>query len=118
MSRTFFAAGNPSTEKLDTRCGQFIGAQNGILKIRVARIDDEVARLQVREQFVDHRVDGGACGHEQHDGARAPERRGERLDIGGIEHFALPAGFFSQGLDFCRIFVVTDYGETVVGDIQ
>src|ERR1039458_10214298 len=56
-------------------------AMNSRSEIGVAAVNDEIARLEVREQIVDDRIHGRAGGHEQHDRARLAKQGDELLDI-------------------------------------
>ncbi len=66
--RAFLAARNADAEK--RQVARFVGAAVGIVKIRVAGVDDHVVRPQQGAQGLDLRVDGITGGHHQDDRAR------------------------------------------------
>lgn len=66
----FLAAADAHAQKADAQRRQTRLAPLSILKVAVAAIDDQVARLQERDELIDDRVDRGARLDHQQDAAR------------------------------------------------
>ncbi len=79
-ARALFAAGDAGADEEDALGGQVLGAAVGVGEERVAAVDDDVAGFEMRQQVVDHLVDGVAGLDHQHDAARALEQAGQLLD--------------------------------------
>ena len=69
-TRAFFAARNARADIQQAFAFQVFGAADGVGEMRVAAIDDQVARLQVGQQQLDEIVHRLARLHHQHDLAR------------------------------------------------
>ncbi len=85
-ARAFFAAGDAGADEEDSFGGQIFGAAVGVGKQRVTAVDDDVARLKVRQHVVDHLVDGVAGFDHQHDAARPLEQAGQLFDGVGADN--------------------------------
>ena len=73
-------------------------AADGVVEVRVAAVDDDVARLEQRGELVDDRVGGLAGLHHDDDGARPLERGDEVLEALGRDEVALVAVLVEQAL--------------------
>ena len=80
FERAFFAARNAHADELDVAFLQVMEATVRVGIERVAAIDDDVARLQVRQQFLDHLIDRLTGLDHDDDGARLGDRGNEFRD--------------------------------------
>ena len=80
VARAFFAAGDAGADEENAFLGECFGAAVGIGEVRVAAVDDDVALFEVRQDGVDHLVDGVAGFDHQHDAARGLEQPAEFFD--------------------------------------
>ena len=71
LQGALLAAGDAGADEVQVVLAQRRLAPAGVLEVGVAAVDDDVARLQVRDQLVDHRVGGGAGLDHDDDPARA-----------------------------------------------
>ena len=116
MTRAFFAARHADAEELDAFRRQVAGAHVRVFEVGVAGIDDEIARLEVREQIVDDRIHGRAGGHQHHHRARLAQQADELLDVRRAADVTF-LRFLAQRLDLggpCR----SPPPEAVVGHVQ
>jgi hypothetical protein len=94
-ARSFFAARDAGADEENAFRGQRLGAPAGVGKQRVAAVDDDVARFQVRQQMFDHLIDTLARLHHQHRAARPLQQPDELLDGVGSGDLG-PFGFVGQ----------------------
>ena len=81
----FLASAHAGADVEDALLGKRLVAPNGVLEERVAAVDDEVPRLEVRNQLVDEVVDRIARFDHEHDLA-GPAERGYELVQGVACH--------------------------------
>ena len=77
VQRPLLAAGHAHADEADAGVLQRGEAAVGVGVLRVAAVDQDVARLEVRQKLVDHVVDRLARLHHDDDGARLGDRRDE-----------------------------------------
>src|ERR1035441_4454528 len=81
MTRAFFSSRRADAEELDAFRRQVAEAHVRVFEVRVAGIINEIARLEVREQLIDDRIHGRACGNKHHHCAWLTKQGDELLDI-------------------------------------
>jgi hypothetical protein len=80
------ATGDAHAKEVDALLGIVIHATLGVLVVRVASVDNDVAGLKVREKLVGNGIhDGTGLDHED-DLARSLEGIAERLEVVGVAH--------------------------------
>ena len=77
--RALLAAGDAGADVVEAAAGEFLAPPLGVEEPRIAAVDQDVARLQVRLQMRDGAVDGGAGRHHHQDAARPLQHRHQRL---------------------------------------
>ncbi len=80
LQRPFLAAGNPGADEEDPLLLQGAGAPGGVGIVGVAAVDQDVAGLEQRREFVDHVVDRRPGLDHDHDLARPLQRADQFLD--------------------------------------
>ena len=81
----------PAPTKLEAGARQLVGAAVGVGEERVAAVDQDVARLEMRAQVRDDAVHGRTGRHHQQDPARPFEHRHERSGVRAAIAAPLPA---------------------------
>lgn len=74
------AAAGPGVHEADAVAGEAAVAPDGVAPVRVARVHDDVAAVEVRREAVEDVVDGWPGGHGDQD---APRRRQASAKVGG-----------------------------------
>ena len=92
-SRSLLAARNAGADEQKSFAGESLGAAVGIREKRVAAIDDNVSGFKMRQDAVDHLVDGRAGLHHQHHPPWPLERFDQFRD--GVGAHDLRAGGFA-----------------------
>src|SRR5690606_1484656 len=69
VTRALLAAGDASADEPYAGLRELLAAPPGVAEVRVAAVDDDVARLEVGEEVGDHPVDGRARLDHQHHSA-------------------------------------------------
>ena len=113
----FLAAGDADADEVQVLLGQRGFAAAGVLVVRVAGVDDDVARLQQRLELLDHGVDRLAgLDHDQH-AARLLQRVNELLQGLRADEVAVVAVLGQQGVGLLDGPVVQGNGEAVPGQV-
>ncbi len=74
LQRAFLTPGHADAHEADVPLRQRVEATLRVAEERIAAVDDDVARIEVREQLLDHRVDRVAGLDHAHQHARALQR--------------------------------------------
>ena len=77
VERALFAARDAGADEVDAAGGDVLLAADGVVEVRVAAVDDDVAGLEARDEFGDDRVGALAGLHHDDRGAGLRERRHE-----------------------------------------
>ena len=104
-------------EEMQIPGDEFPAAALGVVEVRVARIDDQIARRKRRRQLAKHGIDYLACRHEQDDGPRQAQPSHKRLGIGRAPDRAAGA-LLLQTLRLGRIGVEPGNGVAVVREVE
>ena len=113
----FFAAGNADAHEVQVLLGKRGFAAAGVLVVRVAGVDDDVARFQQRFKLLDDRVDRLAGLDHDQDAARLLQRVHQFLQGFGADEVAVRAVLFQQCVSLFDRPVVQGNGEAVPGQV-
>ncbi len=115
--RTLLAARDAGAHEVDALLAQLLLAPPGVLEVRVAAVDDDVARLQQRGELADHGI-GRLPGLHHDDQAARPLQRVHELlrGLGGDEGPLVPELLHQRGGLRGRPVVDGD-GEAVAGEV-
>ena len=86
MTSALLTTGHTRADEEKTLGLELLGAADGIRVVRVTAIDDNVSRLEVRDELLDELVDGRTGLHEEDDLARALELLAELLNRPGTDN--------------------------------
>src|ERR1035437_1163552 len=117
MASTVFAAADANTHKADVLCREICFPSFCIGVMRVAAVDNKIARIEVRDQVVYDGINDRSRGHKEHDVSRLfqlSEEIGEC--VGGRDRHAAPFGYEQRS--FFRVKIVTDTGNAVLGNVK
>src|SRR5690606_28953435 len=77
--RPLLTAGHAGADEAQAALGAVLAAPAGVVEVRVASVDDDVALVEQRHELVDHAIDRCAGLHHDHDSAGPLERLDELL---------------------------------------
>ena len=98
MQGSFLTAGNTGADKPYLLIGKLPDAAFRILIIGVSAVDNDVARLKMRQQLRDHCIDRASGFDHQHDPARSLQVPAELLHrISGQDPFSFGAAVDESG---------------------
>ena len=118
-ARALFAAGDAGADKQHSFALEVLRAADGVGEMRVAAVDDEIARLEVRQQRFDKVIHGLARLDHQHDLAGTLQQADHLFDRVGADDVRVSFGCLVQELvDFGHGAVERNHGVAVVGHIQ
>ena len=117
MQGALLAAGDADADEVQVLLGERGLAAAGVLVVRVAGVDDDVARLQQRLELLDHGVDRLAGLDHDQDAARLLQRINEFLEGLRADEVALVAVLGEQGVCLFHRPVVQGNGEAVPGQV-
>ena len=117
--RAFFAARHARADEEHALALQVLGAADGIRKVRVAAIDDQVAGFQVRQQHFDEIVHRLPRLHHQHDLARPLQQPHHLFDrMRADDGLAALGGIVEEFVHFRNRAIVGHYRLTVIVHIE
>ena len=117
VERAFLASGHAAADEMQAARADVLLAANSVLEVRVAAVDDDVARLHGVGELVDHRVGRGAGLDHDDRGARALERGDELLNSFRGHEFAFGAVLVDELFRTLVMPVIHGYGVPVMRQV-
>ena len=117
MTSAFLTSRDPHAEEAHHRLTGVRFAANGVFEEGVAAVDDDVARRQIRAEFLQRLIDRITCLDHHQDAARTFQRAAEFLQRSGTDE--APFGMLAkQPVNPVGLQVPNRHGMTVVLDIE
>ncbi len=116
--RAFLAAGDTGADVEQALALDMFRASDGVGEMRVAAVDDDVARFEHRDEFLDEIIDRLAGFHQQHHLAGSSEVAGEFLQALTADDLLVPCPASQESVDLRHRAVETSDGETLAFHVQ